>query len=178
MTAESSRRVFLKRGLIGSLLLAAGGGAWIALRPGLRGVAVPGLRVLDDEEAAIFAAVAAAVLGVESRDPSPARVGVVARSDALLFRAGPSDQRDFRRLLRLFENAWIGVLARTGPVTFTRSGPEARRARLAAWERSRVPLFRTGFQAMKRLASAAYYSSPEAWPAIGYPGPPDLLPAP
>jgi hypothetical protein len=37
---------------------------------------------------------------------------------------------------------------------------------------SRISVRRTGFRALKRLVTAAYYSSPETFAAVGYPGPP------
>jgi hypothetical protein len=73
------------------------------------------------------------------------------------------------------ENGTTGLLTATGWTSFTAAGPASREARLRAWQTSRIALFRTGFQAMKRLCGACYYSSPAAWPAIGYPGPPDIL---
>ena len=45
-------------------------------------------------------------------------------------------------------------------------------ARLEAWRRSRVALLRSGYQALKRLAQATYFSSPEIYARLGYPGPP------
>jgi hypothetical protein len=47
---------------------------------------------------------------------------------------------------------------------------------LASWARSRLAVKRTGFQALKRLTGAVYFSSPATWASIGYPGPPyDLV---
>jgi len=83
-------------------------------------------------------------------------------------------QVEFRRLLRLFENALTGAVTRTGYETFTASRAHRQDERLAAWAGSRVAVFRSGYQAMKRLACACYYAAPEAWPATGYPGPPEL----
>ena len=51
---------------------------------------------------------------------------------------------------------------------------EASRSANPRWAGSRVAVFRSGYQAMKRLACACYYAAPEAWLATGYPGPPDL----
>ncbi len=35
-------------------------------------------------------------------------------------------------------------------------------------------ILRSGYQALKRLSDAVYYSSPEIYPLIGYPGPPSV----
>ena len=60
---------------------------------------------------------------------------------------------------------------------FTRLSPAEQDARLEAWRRSRVALLRSGYQALKRLAHATYYSSPEVYAQVGYPGPP-VVPQP
>ncbi len=54
---------------------------------------------------------------------------------------------------------------------FTRMSQEEKDRYLADWERSRLPIKRTGFQALKRSALAAFYGSEESWPGIGYRGP-------
>lgn len=99
---------------------------------------------------------------------------VAGRADAAMVPWAPSVQIEFRRLLRLFENALTGAVTRTGYETFTASPARAQDERLAAWSGSRVAVFRSGYQAMKRLACACYYAAPEVWPATGYPGPPEL----
>jgi len=115
------------------------------------------------------------VLAIEPGAPSAESVGVVGRVDALLARSPADVQRELRRLLRLFENGLTGLLTGSGWTSFTAASGEARRRRLMAWEMSRISIFRTGFQAMKRLTAACYYSCPAAWAAIGYPGPPEGL---
>ena len=60
------------------------------------------------------------------------------------------------------------------PTPFTRCSPAAQDARLEAWRRSRLALLRSGYQALKRLAHATYYSSPEIYALVGYAGPPEV----
>ena len=45
-------------------------------------------------------------------------------------------------------------------------------AQLQSWQTSRLAIQRTGFQAMKRLCCAIYFSQPQTWASVGYPGPP------
>lgn len=54
---------------------------------------------------------------------------------------------------------------------FTKMTPEEQDGYLASWERSILPLKRTGFQALKRSALAAFYGNEKSWPEIGYRGP-------
>jgi hypothetical protein len=84
----------------------------------------------------------------------------------------PDVGNDFRRLLHLVESGFAGLLIAGSPRPFTRAAPAEQDARLEAWRRSRLAVLRSGYQALKRLAHAAYYSSPEIYEAIGYPGPP------
>jgi hypothetical protein len=97
--------------------------------------------------------------------------------DALLARIHPEAGAEFRQLLHLFENALLGLTVHGSPTPFTRLSPEAQDARLDAWRSSRLVLLRSGFQALKRLVHAAYYSSPEVYALVGYPGPP-VVPLP
>jgi len=173
--APLTRRQLVRRGIVGSILFAAAGMTAAFWWPTRRRRSRPGLAVFDEREASILSAVAETVLAIEPGAPSVQDVDVVGRVDALLARSPPPVRREFARLLHLFENGVTGLLTATGWTSFTASGSAAREARLRAWQTSRIALFRTGFQAMRRLSGACYYSSPRAWPAIGYPGPPDVL---
>lgn len=170
-----SRRGFLRKGLVGGALLALGGAAFLTLRRTLR-AAKPrdALLVLSLDEYAIFAAVAARVVAVDGDSPSTGAVDVAGRADAAMALWPDAVPREFRQPLRLFENALKGVLTGTGFAPFTASAAWRQDARPAAWAGSRLAVFRTGFQALKRLACACYYAAPETWPATGYPGPPAL----
>jgi hypothetical protein len=170
-----TRRQLLRRGLTGSLLFAAAGATAAFWWPTRRRRPRAGLRVLDEKEASILAAVAETVLAIEPGAPSVDDVDVVGRVDALLARSPKGVQREFARLLHLFENGTTGLLTATGWTSFTAATAASREARLRAWQTSRIALFRTGFQAMRRLCGACYYSSPASWAAVGYPGPPDIL---
>jgi hypothetical protein len=169
------RRELVRRGLVGTILIAAAGAAGAFWWPTRHRKPRSGLRVFDETEASILSAVAATVLGIEPGAPSSDEVDVVGRVDALLALSPVAVRREFARLLRVFENGATGLLTATGWTSFTAASPASREARLRAWQTSRIALFRTGFQAMKRLCAACYYSSPVSWAAIGYPGPPDIL---
>ncbi len=74
--------------------------------------------------------------------------------------------------MRLFESGLSGLFTDAHPTPFTRLAPSEMDARLDAWRRSRLALLRSGYQALKRLAQATYYASPEVYARVGYPGPP------
>jgi hypothetical protein len=171
---KESRRGFLKKGLVGGLLLAAGGGSYLFTRktvplPGL----AQGLRVLSAEEATVLLAIADRLVPEREHFPRPAAVGLTTRIDELVAALPAPTQKELHQLLRLFENALSGLVFEGIYQTFTASPPEAKDRRLAGWAQSRVALRRTGSRALRRLIHMAYYASPEVFPALGYPGPPE-----
>ena len=86
--------------------------------------------------------------------------------------AHPAVGAELRQLLHLFESGLLGVFTNLQATPFTRLSPADMDARIDAWRSSRVALLRSGYQALRRLAQATYYSSPELYPRLGYPGPP------
>ena len=68
----------------------------------------------------------------------------------------------------------MGTFTAASPRPFTRASAAEQDARLEAWRRSRLAILRSGYQALKRLSDAVYYSSPEVYALIGYPGPPSV----
>jgi hypothetical protein len=173
---KASRRKFLKRGLVGGGLLLAAGTLPFAFRTTAIGQRPRReLRLLSLEEYAVLAAIAARVVpgdGADARWPRAEAVDVAGKVDALLATVHPDVGSDFRRLLRLFESGFLGTFVAGSPRPFTRAAPAEQDARIEAWRRSRLAVLRSGYQALKRLALAAYYSSPEVYARIGYPGPP------
>jgi hypothetical protein len=176
MTIDSRRRSFLKKGLLGGGLLFLGGTLPIALRSGLQGIKPKrDLKLLTPEEHAVLAAVAARLVPGDDAGPkwpSAAAVDCAGKIDSLLSTVHPTAGAEFRQLLHLFENGLTGLFMTLSPSPFTRCSPADQDQRLEAWRHSRIALLRSGYQALKRLTHATYYSSPELYALIGYPGPP------
>jgi hypothetical protein len=175
---DRSRRSLFKKGLLGGVLLATGGGLGVALR-GTRLGRPPRrkLALLSPAEHAVFAAMAARVVpgdGAGPDWPSAEAVDCAGKADELLARVHPEVGAEFRQLLRLFENGLPGLLLTGRPAPFTTLDPLAQDARLLSWRHSRVSLLRTGYLALVRLAHATYYASPEVYARVGYPGPPEV----
>lgn len=174
-SARLDRRRFLQRGLIGGGLLVCAGALPFAFRSTLRRQPRGPLRLLSAEEYAVLAAAAARLVpgdGAGPRWPTAEAVDCAGKIDALLAQVHPDMGSDFRRLLRLFESGVVGALVAGSPRPFTRASAAEQDARLEAWRRSRFALLRSGYQAVKRLAQATYYASPEIYALVGYPGPP------
>ncbi len=172
---KEGRREFLKKGLLGGLILAVGGGTWLFTRRTRAQRSLEGpFQVLSPEEATVMLAVANRLVPERVGFPRPLEIGVPRKVDAILAMAHPATQKEARQLIRLFENALTGMLFDLQVRTFANSSPEEQDERLRGWATSRITLRRSGYRALKRLVYAAYYASPETWPAIGYAGPPDL----
>jgi hypothetical protein len=169
-----SRRGLLKTGVVGAAILAVAGPLALLSRAG-RSPRQPRrtLHALSLYEHEIFAAAAARLVSGDARDwPSADDLDVAGKLDGLIARLHPRATKDLRRVLHVFESALTGVVTIGSARTFTTSSPADQDSRLQAWRHSRVALFRSGYQAMKRLSHAIYYSSPEVYPHVGYPGPP------
>jgi len=170
-----SRRGVLKAGVVGATVLAVGGPLLLLARSGRAPRASRGpLRALTPYEHEIFASAAARIVPGDGAAgwPSAEAIDVAGKLDALVAHLHPRAIKEFRQVLHVFESALTGAVSIGSPHTFTRSSASDQDRRLQAWRHSRVAVFRSGYQAMKRLAHAIYYSSPEIYPRIGYPGPP------
>jgi len=162
-----NRRTFLKRGLMGGAVLVLGMGG-LAVLP-TKDVATPkrALAVLEPRSFQVLVAFAKRVVP-ETADA----VDVVHRVDDALRLAPLEAQRDFNKLLGLFENALPGLLLDGRALPFTRLSPESQDAVLRHWRDSRLELRRSGYQALRRACLAMAYQDEALWPAIGYAPPP------
>jgi choline dehydrogenase-like flavoprotein len=88
-----------------------------------------------------------------------------------------ADRRELGLMLEVLDRPLLGLALGVGAARFTARSPERREAALARWARSRSPLRRKAFQALKRLIAITHYTdvgpngSNPAWAAMSYPGP-------
>ena len=84
-----------------------------------------------------------------------------------------------RQLIHLFENGLTHFVFE-GKTTrpFSAMSAQERDEALESWKTSKISLRRTAYTALKGLVAASYYSNPVVYPAIGYPGPPDIAEPP
>ncbi|HEX9341652.1 MAG TPA: GMC family oxidoreductase [Thermoplasmata archaeon] len=89
----------------------------------------------------------------------------------------PDQRHDFRRFLRTLENPALNALLTGTPRSFSSMSPEDRERYLLGWARSRLPVKRRGFHAVKRLVLFLTYGKALAdggnpnWPSVGYAAP-------
>ncbi len=169
-----TRRGLLKKTLGGAALLALAGAVPVALRRTRLREVRPELQFFTPAEYSIWAAVADRVLAEEnpSGAPTAAQVDVAAKADAFLAPLPDTDRKDLKALLALFDNALLSTLQGGPPRPFTAMTAGQQDAHLRRWQTSRLAIQRTGYQAMKRLCCALYFSAPETFAAVGYAGPP------
>ncbi len=175
----SSRRVLLKRGLFGGLVLAVGGAGFLSSRGGRsEPLPVGGLKVVSASQYAVLAALCRRFVPARPGFPSVDELGTAVACDGILAQVDATALAELQQLLGLFDNALVGLLFGGRPTPFTALGAEAQDEVLAAWQTSRLAVRRTGFHALRGLVMAAYYGNPKTWGAVGYPGPPPGLTLP
>jgi len=167
---ETTRRTFLKAGLLSAALLAAGGGWYRATHP----VPKRGF-VLDGDARAALDAIVPVVVSGALPETTPDRARAIAATTERVHQAilglPLSAQREVQDL--------FGLLA-LGPARRLLTGipdgwANAKGADVAAflqdWRVHRLSLLRTAYAALHDLVLGAWYSEPAHWDAIGYPGP-------
>lgn len=174
MTAPgtSSRRSFLKTGVLGTAALLTLGTALAARKTLLRQLPKHGLQLLSAQEYAVLCAVADRICpALGAGVPGALALGVPEQIDAMLAAAPDYLQRDFKSLLFIVENALLGALMFERVRPFTQLSAAEQDAMLSSMRHSRLPLRRGMFRALKSLVAAVYYGDERSWARIGYVGP-------
>ncbi|TNE86704.1 MAG: hypothetical protein EP330_21140 [Deltaproteobacteria bacterium] len=162
-----SRRTFLKYGLAGTALLAAGG-VGLGLRPTTYREPRTPLKALTPRQFSVLAAVADRISPAHGDLPSAWEVEVPEKVDALLARKAPADAEEFGLVLDLLENALVGLVLDQRFTTFTGSSPEVQDAVLRGMRTSSLATRRTMFTALRGLCSASYWSDLRVSQHLGY----------
>ena len=169
---QFSRRSLLKAGLFGAGAVVFGS-VLLATRSTQKRKLKAGLRVLSAEEYAVLSAAAARLIPGSKRAPTADQLGVVETIDALMAEKEHDVQQGLKIGLTLLENALSGALFDTRFTPVTQLSNEQQDRALAAFRDSRLTFRRSIFAALDALVSAVYFGDARAWPAVGYPGPPD-----
>lgn len=169
---RDTRRGFLKKGLFGGLLLAVGGGTWLAFKRSAQVELPTGLKVLDARRYAVVRALVERFIPARQDFPPPESLGTAKAVDAIMAMVDDSSRVELNQLLMLFENALPNFLFGLRTTPFTQMSPDEQQAVLNEWMTSRLALRRTGYLALRTIVMSAYYGNPATWPATGYPGPP------
>lgn len=158
----TTRRQFLKAGLGGGLLLNVAG----CTRPSEGGGRS---RVLT---ALIPVFLAGALPAGEGSDRLVART--VEGIDKAISGLSLATQKEIGELFDLLAFAPTRMLVAGIWSPWPEASPEAIGAFIERWRFSRFGLLNSGYAALHDLIFGAWYGRPDTWPAIGYPGPPEV----
>ena len=160
----TDRRTFLKAGLAGSALLAAGGlAAWIVGRDAARD--------RDEVLAALIPVLLEGALPVEPQ----ARAQAISRGVQLVGTAigglAPSAQEEAAQLFALLAIGPTRLLATGIASSWPDASPQQVQAFLQSWRTHSWTLLQSGYHALHDLVLGSWYADEASWPAIGYGGP-------
>lgn len=162
------RRTLFRLGLVGAVVL-AGGGLLAVARPGWAGGR------LTPEGRALFAALAPTVLEQLLPAAPDARASAIAahlqRVEGTIAAFAPAIQAEIAQMLGLLLHP-AGRVAFTGLRSeWTGADPAEVAAALQSLRGSTLELKQQVFHALRDLTVGAWFAGPDAWQAIGYPGP-------
>jgi len=169
-----TRRTLLKAGVAGGVVLFAA--RWLttgSTRP-------PSTGALDPTARGIVASIVPAMLsGALPAQATPADRAqlvdaVVENVDRAVAGLPPAARKELDQLFSLLAFAPTRCLLAGIWSPWSDASTESVTTFLAAWCDSRFGLQRSAYGALHQLVMAGWYGSPQAWLAIGYPGPPAL----
>lgn len=162
-----TRRRLIQTGVVGAALLSLGGGVALLARPP-QGAPAPGLRFLTAGDAALLGALAPVMLGLQPGRDGVSVDAIVASVDAAVCGLPPATQDELRRFFDLLARAWARRWLAGVNQPWERAPAAALASFLERWQRSRLLLLRSGYQALHALLGAAWYAQPSSWARIGY----------
>jgi len=161
-----SRRIFLRRTLLGSVALSTARFLPTIDSSVLSSDLKSPLLYFSERELVIVKAVADRIIGDGS--PSASDVDAALRADAFLAGADPEVQDQFHQLLTVFNNPVFTFLWDFRFGSFVNMSDADKDSYLEDWMTSILGFRRTGFQALKRVCMSVYYTEPHSWQSIGF----------
>lgn len=166
----TSRRTFVKAGVLGALALAAGGGIYRATHP-----PVPAPFALDGEARAALHAIVPAILAGVLPESGPARETAIAaatsRAHQAILGLPLLTQKEVQDLFGLLALAPARRLLTGIAGGWSAATAEQVSTFLQDWRLHRLGLLRSAYGALHDLVLGGWYADPSSWAAIGYPGP-------
>jgi hypothetical protein len=166
----SNRRTFLKAGVLGTLVLAAGG----ALYRKVQGPPPLAPYRLDGGARTVLAAIVPAIIGPMLPAEAAARGAAIAHTvdgvQGAVATLPLSTQKEIQDLFGLLSLAPARRLL-AGVPAWDQATTEQVAEFLQGWRTHRFGMLRGAYAALHDLVLGAWYAQPDAWAAIGYPGP-------
>lgn len=167
----TTRRSFLKIGILGAITLAAGG----AIYRGVRGPAPLKRYLLDGDARAVLHAVIPSMLGPALPADPAARADAIAaattRVQGAIAGLPLATQKEVQDLFGLLALAPARRLLAGVSDGWPDATPAQVDAFLQSWRTHRIGMLQTAYLAMHDLILGGWYADPSTWAAIGYPGP-------
>jgi len=129
------------------------------------------LQFFTVQQAGLLSMMAEILVDPDQGWPTIGETQVVPYIDAAMATADDKSRADIRKLLDLFENRFVALLFDLRFEAFSAMSRLEQRDYLRDWMTSNLAARRSGFMALKRLATSAYYTHRGTWPKINYPGP-------
>lgn len=180
---DFSRRNFLRTGVMGAVFLGTA-----SLGATLSGCATSPMEnreidgqsttyhfLSEDDAAVLFAITPAILAGALPEDPAlqaESLTTTVSAVDEAIYRFGPTNQAEFRKLFDLLNFGPTRALTTgiwRGWATVQQDQAEDF---LQRWRNSRVGLFNNAYNGLVKVTNVAFYGRPENWEKSNYPGPP------
>lgn len=163
----TSRRTFLKTGLLGGIVLAGAGMTYRAIKG-----PAPLLALKFDADAqTIVGAIAACLLKGSMSDTAEQRAEAARRTQKAISGLTLHTQNEVRDLLSLLSLAPTRRLLTGITQSWQEATPDEIATFLERWRTSRLNLLQSGYHALHDLILGAWYGDESSWAAIGYPGP-------
>jgi hypothetical protein len=170
-----SRRTLLKVGVAGAAALFLA--RWLYTKSTAPERVDARFTVLDARARSIVAAIVPVLLDGALPVPTgadAAQAQTIFNVDQAIAGLPPAARRQVEQLFALLAFAPTRCLVAGVWSPWPQASPAAITAFLTQWKNSRFALLQSAYGALHQLITAAWYGSPSAWPAIGYPGPPSL----
>jgi hypothetical protein len=173
-----NRRHFIRAGVVGSTVLAAGG-AWMVMRDrsassDTTSTASQRQRRIDRIVGAIAPVILAGALPADIASRGEAVKRLTSDIGSVIANFSAPVQHEVHELFSLLD---IGI-ARRVLTGVSGDWPDADPIEIAAflerWRRSSLETLQSGYHALHDLVLGAWYASPATWAAIGYAGPPKI----
>lgn len=168
-----SRRTLLKAGIVGGagLVLAR----WLYTSTAPPQPTSPPAGALDARASEIVAAIARVMLAGALPAGNPALLQqIVAGVEQAIAGLPPTAREEIDQLFALLGFAPSRGLIAGVWSPWHEASPASIGGFLDRWRNSRLVLLRSAYGALHQLVFAAWYGNANAWPAIGYAGPPPL----
>lgn len=167
----SGRRFFIKKSFLGASAFAVAGFLPIGCSHSPPSTDFPdGMDYFDAGETYLLSHIIRRIVPLSHDDNDTLR-DVLIRLDRFFIDSPPEDQREFGRLLTVFNHPAFVFIFGGSFKSFDRMSDKEKDEYLRGWMISSLGFRRTAFQALKKLIMSMYYTRDESWNAIGYAGP-------